>query len=1151
MQPVFSSSLSLSLAIVSAWLLVSCRNETDQAEVPDRRQVLTPGADGSVMVGSPEESSTFAGVDASLISLEKGFAQPPDQTKPWAFWYWLSGHVTKEGITKDLEAMKRWGISRAVIGNISRPDIERGPVEDLSDEFYEMLEYAIREADRMGMEISIFNCPGWSQTGGPWVRPEQSMRYLVSTEQRVSGPMLFEGKLPDPEMRGTERNPDPRDAIENVAVHAFPAPVADANKLSNYAPRITSNVEIENIDRLADGKLETVATFAPPDKRGDLEFDIAASEPFVARSLTIHLPRFSEQKNRTMGGAFNADGELLAENADGTFRSVCEFKYTRRSFSEATGPMPRGPVSVSFPEEKAKKFRVVFKNIRMPSPNPEKTTLAEIELSGAPRVDQFIEQQLGKMSPLIQPPWDYYLWPLQPESEKTNLYIDSSKIVNLTDRVGPDGTLKWEVPPGEWVIVRTMMRPTGVTNRPASKDGTGLEADKMSPVAMSEHYKNYVGKLVSRLPADERKAFRGFIIDSYETGPQNWTDDAHERFQGSFGYDPLPWLPVLTGRVVDSADKSARFLWDLRRFVAEEIAVTYKAFRDMGYRDGLHLWLQPYGHYGFPSEYLLLSSTADGVGGEFWIDPKHGQMEVQAAAAGGRIYGKRIISAEAFTGTPSYNFTQDPWSLKGLGDFQQTMGINHFVLHLYIHQPYERAPGMNAWFGTEFNRLNTWFEDGGVWIDYLRRSHFLLQRGNYAAEVAYFIGEDTPKMANKHDPPLPPGYLADDINADVICNRLQVKNGRFVLPDGLSYRLLVLPPLDTMRPATLAKIRDLVAAGGAVLGNPPLRSPSLQDYPKADQQLSQMAKELWGELFDIPVGVAQFGKGWVFRGVSVQDALEKLGVQPNVTGLEVTDMLWTGLEGKVFPWIHRSSPDEDIFYISNQLDDKTSVAPSFRVSGKQPELWDPVTGKHRDLPDFKDEGGRTIVPLEFNARESLFVVFRKPGKSAGGKNFPTFENVGELTKPWAVTFDMKRGGPAAPVVFDKPVDWLKRPEPEINNYSGSAIYRTEFDLPLGAEGNQIYLNLGKVSSLAQVTLNGQELGTVWCSPWRIDITSAIKAQGNKLEIKVTNTWINRLLKDRQLSEESRYTWAATDHIRNQKPQPSGLLGPVSILIKKQ
>jgi hypothetical protein len=941
---------------------------------------------------------------AASDNLERGFSHPPVKTKPWCYWYWLSGQITKEGITRDLEAMARLGIGRAQIGDINRPDIPRGPVAALSDDYFEMLAYAAREGERLGVGISVFNCPGWSQAGGPWIKPEQSMRYLVSSERRVTGPAEFEEKLPEPARATTSAPPVPTDSVQDVAVLAFPAPRGEGDSLAGAG--ISTDPPVADAALWFDGKKETQTALPASPK---MTVDLIAPEPFTARSLTLHLPSYAVEKDRTRAGCFDADCELFAENADGSFRSIRKFEYRRSNFGIAVGPMPRGPVAISFPAQTAKRFRLVFDKIKLRKDSKE-VALAEMELSGAARLESFIEQQLGRMCPQIFPAWNFYLWPLQPEPENPEFCIAQKDVIDLTKQLAPDGTLKWSVPPGDWIIVRMMMKPTGTTNLPAAKEATGLEVDKMSAAAMESHFQAYVGRLLARLPAGKRGALHGFMIDSYETGSQNWTDNAREEFAKRYGYDPNPWLPVLTGRLVGGADQSGRFMWDLRRLVADMIADAYGSFREAGHREQLDLWLEPYGHYGFPAEFLQLGGRSDGIGGEFWLSPKHGDMEVRSAVSAAQVYGKAIVSAEAFTGTPSYGFTQDPWTLKALGDFQQTMGINHFVLHVYIHQPDERKPGMNSWFGTEFNRHNTWFEKGTAWVDYLRRSHFLLQQGHPVVDVAYFLGEDTPKMSGIRDPELPSGYAGSDINGEAILQRLQVKDGRFVLPDGLSYRLLVLPPLDTMRPELLDKLRGLIAAGGAVLGPPPSRSPSLQDYPKADEKVRKLAQEIWGNPDGRTRREAQFGKGWIFQGLSVKEALERLDVPPDVLGLDAKGPLWTELDGTVLPWIHRTTPEGEIYFISNQSDNAVPATPSFRVSGKQPELWDPVTAQHRPLPEFTREGGRTIVPLEFAPRQSLFVLFRKPADLQGGRNFPSWQTIQTIETPWKVAFDPRRGG---------------------------------------------------------------------------------------------------------------------------------------------
>jgi hypothetical protein len=1091
---------------------------------------------------------SFTAMGIEIDRIERDFISPPEETRPWCYWYWLSGHISREGITKDLEAMARWGIGEALIGDINRPIIPRGPIEPLSDEYFSMLEHAVREGRRLGVHIGLLNCPGWSQTGGPWIRPEQSMRFVVSTELRVSGPMRFEGPLPEPPLlQGPGKSAELRTFKQEVAVLAFPAPRGDSVTAAAFSPEVTCVPSGEHVPYLADGRLETVARVPVADRTVVVELKLA--EPFTARSLTLYPPSESVERGREKA-VFDADCELLAEGDDGTFESLRKFRYERKSFSESVGPMPRGPVTVGFKARQARRFRIVFTGIKLHK-DVHEICLAEIELSAAARMDHYIEQQLGKMYPGIQPPWDYYLWPTQPEPE-AGFTVPEAGVIDLSHCFASDGTLRWDVPEGDWVIARFVMKSTGVKNRPAAPEATGLEADKMSPAVMEAHFDAYVGRLLSRMPSEERSALRHIVVDSYETGSQNWTDEFERQFRRSCGYDPRPWLPVLTGRIVETAEHSARFLWDLRRLVADRVADTYGSLREQANRRGLKLWLEPYGHYGFPAEFLQCGGRADGVGGEFWISPQHGDMEVLAAVSAGRIYGKRVISAEAFTGSPSYGYTQDPWQLKALGDLQATMGVNHFVLHVYIHQTYDdKQPGMNAWFGTEFNRHNTWFEMGKPWIDYLRRSHSLLQQGTPVVDVAYFIGEDAPKMSGIRQPELPNGYSFDYINGEVIRERLKVKNGRFVLPDGMSYRLLVLPPLDTMRPALLEKLRDLILAGGAVLGSPPSRSSSLHDYPAADRRVKQFAEAIWGTLDGRTKIEASIGRGRIFWGIDVKEALERLAVQPDLLGLEVNARAWNGPSLNCLPWTHRETDEGDIYFISNQTDETISVNASFRIADRLPELWDAVTGDRRQLPEFHRDGNRLIVPLRFAPRQSHFIVFRQKTeqRKGQGRNFADLETVYRLNGSWKVSFDPALGGPG-PVVFDSLEDWIRRPETGIRHYSGTAVYRTEFALPALAAGRRVYLDLGDVRSLARVRLNGADLGVVWCAPWHTEATSALKEGKNTLEIEVTNTWINRLLADEKLPEDQRVTWVAREAIRAQKPQTSGLLGPVTVKVER-
>jgi len=495
----------------------------------------------------------------------------------------------------------------------------------------------------------------------------------------------------------------------------------DTRVLVGLVPGAWDRVEV----RTGKGDIQVEAG---PDLAGVLDLETEA--PFTARSLVLY----------PAPPAFRVEVELQAGEADGRFRTVKKFVVDRSNPNLHVGPMVFGPVAVAFAPVEAKQFRLLFTNWSKAG------GFNEIELSGAARLERYVEKQLGKMWQTPTPLWDAYLWPPQSEPDKAGLAIRQGKVLNLTPAMSADGVLNWDVPAGNWIVLRTGMAPTGVTNAPASPEGTGLEIDKMNRQLLRHHFDAFVGKMLKRVPAGDRKALRHVIADSYETGAQNWTDGFTADFRARYGYDPLPWLPVFSGRLVESAGASDRFLWDLRRLVADRISFDYVGgLRTLASEQGLRLWLENYGHWGYPGEFLQYGGQTDDIGGEFWAGKGLGGIELRAASTAAHIYGKQIVSAEAFTGGPFWQST--PWSLKARGDWALAQGINHLVLHVYIHQPYEdRIPGLNAWFGTEFNRFNTWFGEAHDWIAYIRRSHFLLQQGRYVADAAYFIGEDAPMM---------------------------------------------------------------------------------------------------------------------------------------------------------------------------------------------------------------------------------------------------------------------------------------------------------------------------------------------------------------------------------------------------------------------
>ena len=1062
--------------------------------------------------------------------LEAGFVAPPDATKPRCYWYWMNGQISKEGITRDLEAMRHVGIGEAYIGMIDGQS--KGPINPdlvaLSDPWWDDIAHAVREGSRIGVDIGFFNAPGWSQSGGPWVKPAQAMRHVVLPETHVHGPAHCSAKLATP-----------AGSFQDIAVLAFPAPAGEAD---------------------APGKETRTAT----------EVTIVMPTPIVARSVTVEPSR-----------AVEVSAELSASDDGEGWRSITRFDVDRHRLALNVGPVPLAPIVVSIPPTPGRFFKVTFST---------SCTVGAVRVSSASRVDHHWEKQLDKVFQSPQPPFDFYTWPAPAEPDAAGLVVPVAAVLNLSDHMGRDGTLRWDVPPGDWVVLRAGMMPTGTENSPAPAAATGLEVDKMNRAALAAHFDAYVGHLLRMLPPAQRTSWKHVVADSYETGPENWTDGFAESFKARYGYDPLPWLPVMTGRMVGSAGQSDRFLWDLRRLVADRVAHDYVGgLHDLCSKNGLRMWLENYGHWGFPAEFLQYGGACDEISGEFWATGTLGSVELRDASSSAHTYGKPIVWAEAFTGGPP--FQNSPRDLKARGDWAFCQGINQYMLHLYIHQPDEKGPGMNAPFGTEFNRNNTWFAQSQPWIDYVRRCSFMLQQGLHVADVAYFIGEDTPKMTGIRQPALPLGYDFDYINAEVLLGRATVVDGRLTLPDGMSYRMLVLPPGETMRPELLRKIAAFVDAGLPVFGPLPTRSPSLQDYPAADAEIRRIAATLAGR---VPHG---------------DDLAPSVKVEPDIAGLPGEHVLFT----------HRHSADADIYFLSNQTNGPMTFTPTFRTAGGACELWHPVTGAIERV-DAQPAGAGMSVKLKFGPHGSVFVVFRATSTRAvaravtpdraveirratysaidghgsadvtaklaaqvengelrsaattdalgddpapnrakqlsveytvGGKPMSASFREGdavrltsdvELPGPWTVDFPNRK------VKLDALASWADRPEPAIKYFSGTATYHATFT-PSNVRPT-VTLDLGRVDSMAEVIVNGHAFPTLWIAPYEVDVTSAIKPGVNHLNVRVVNVWHNRLLGEQLqvagLEPPAVSVSTPVDYGKDEKLYSAGLLGPVTL-----
>lgn len=1048
-------------------------------------------------------------LDTPYAEMAAVFKDPFGKVQTGCYWYWMAGNISCDGVKKDLEAMKRAGIDRPYIGDIGGSGNARGAVKTLSPEWNDVLQTAFSTASRLGIEIGLFNSPGWSQSGGPWVTPGKSMRRFVSSCLVVDGPKRGV-VLPAPKFEFA-----PAGHMREVCAIAYPAPRGFAERVERRSSK-------------------------------DIPLSVRKNKPLVVE-LESAAPLTAQSAEVVLKGGGAAGCIVVEVEESGAWRKVCDMPYSRYRHGSNVGFAPRAPIYAAFAPVSAKRFRVTVS-----SDMRGEGEFSSVAVCSAAFVERAVGKSLGKMHETPLPMWHEYQWPVEAECAAGSAF-DPSKAVVLTGKVAPDGILDWDVPAGRWVIYRIGAAPTGAKNGPANPEATGYEVDKMSREHIAAHFDAYLGKILKSVPPESRKAVRHAVLDSYEQGGQNFTDRFAERFKVSFGYDPTPYLPALAGMAVGSRADSDRFLWDLRRFVADEVAYSYVGgLRKASNAHGMETWLECYGHWGFPGEFLQYGGQSDGIAGEYWCEGSLGDIENRAASSCAHIYGKRLVWAESNT-SGGRHFARGPMNLKHRTDRFFAEGINASILHVYIQQADDRAPGRVAWFGNEFNRHNTWFDHFDLFTGYLKRCGWMLRQGLNVADVAYFIGEDAPKMTGVTDPALPAGRQFDYINAEVLTETASVDGkGRIVLPHGTAYEVLVLPKLETMRPRMIECVERLVNGGAFVLGPKPKRSPSLSGQPQSDVKVKEIADRLWGAgdkgWKADGKGSAKFarrGKGVIAWGLTLEEALAMRGSETDVV-----------LDAKVkLAYSHRTMPDVEIYFVSNQGGTKIPAADvSFRVSGRVPELWDAATGERRTADGWREEKGRTSVPLSFAEHESVFVVF--PKRSSAKNSQRAAARVNSVPReinvdgPWTLSFqsDGLHRGPKDPVVLRKLADLSTSADPSIRFYSGRIVYRTKFSVAPSsvARATPFILSLGEVSVTAKVKVNGKNAGGVCFAPYRLDVTPFVKEGENDLEVEVCNLWVNRLVGDDGMP--NRPTWTSLPCCKAKTPLPkSGLLGPVRIV----
>jgi hypothetical protein len=1099
----------------------------------------------------------WAGQTAAADALRVGFENPPNAARPRVWWHWMNGNITKEGIRLDLEWMHRTGIGgfQNFDAALGTPPVVKQRLVFMTPEWQDAFRYAMTLADKLGLEAAIAGSPGWSESGGPWVRPEQAMKKAVWSETLVQGGAPFSGRLAHPptisgpfqdlplvDVLAPEASTPPQYYADTLVL-AVREPEAQA-RAAAVVPRVSASGGEPDAALLGDGEL-TLPVSLPIPAAGDhswIQFEYPApqrvSAMTIARSDASPIPFMPGPPGPELQASDDGVGwrTIATVPEDGATQHTISFpavsaKYFRAAFGARSPIEPGGP-----------EIDLSSLGIKLPPPATH-YLITELVLHAGARVNR-AEEKAGFAT---LPDLGESATPEVP----AELAVRREDVLDLTQNMRPDGTLEWTPPPGRWVVLRFGYSLTGVTNHPASPEGTGLEVDKLSAAHVKaymtqylDYYQDAVGPLMGK------RGLQYVISDSWEAGTQNWTEDFIAEFVKRRGYDPTPWLPTLTGRVIESAAASDRFLWDYRRTLADLLAENhYDQITELLHERGM-------GHYGeshemdraFIGDGMEAKRSNDVPMAAMWTqrpgvnaDQPGYNADIRESASVAHIYGQNLVAAESLTaGTAAWQWS--PATLKPTADKELAMGLNRFVIHTSVHQPLvDKGPGLSLGpFGQWFTRNETWSGAGArAWVDYLARSSYLLQQGRFVADVAWFYGEDSNITAlyGNAAPPVPAGYNFDYVNADALQHRFSVKGGRLATPSGMRYRVLALDPRSVhMSLPVLRAIRDLIAAGGVVAGAKPTDTPSLADD---EREFHVIADAVWG---DGAPGPHAYGKGRVYVATPLADVLRTLRLAP--------DFAYTKPQADTeLLFVHRQLPDGELYFVDNRHDRAESLEASFRVAGREPELWHADTGRVEPA-SYRVVDGRMLVPLKLDPWEAVFVVFRAPAKAAS-RELPArvVAPVATLDGPWSVAFQGERGAPPTGT-FDRLASWSDSAEPGIRYFSGTGTYRRTLDVPAAwlAHGAELWLELGDVRHLAEVSVNGKSLGVVWKPPFRVDATAALRPGPNSLTIAVTNLWVNRLIGDVQPGAATKYTFTVPQFYKADSPLlPSGLLGPVRVL----
>lgn len=1083
--------------------------------------------------------------DSECLQLEKGFYNPPESARPRVWWHWMDGNVSWEGARADMDWMKRVGIAglQCFHAGMRMPGTTPQPIVEnyypyMSRGWKDAFAKSTAYADSLGLELGTAASPGWSETGGPWVMPEDGMKKMAYAVTYIEGGKPFTGVLNHP-------------PITTGAYQTSTAGSGHQGRMGEDKPQLYRD-QIVIAFRVSEDEILPTPLIAS--SGGEINTD-ALSDGFYEVSA-ISLPAAKEEGGISWisfdyGKPVTVRGLVLATLARGPVLFKLESSNDGINWSDTGSKIFRGSIvrTNSVDNVNARYFR--FVSIKQPPaqprgwsrwggqtpPPPEIIDISELVLLGTPTVHSFEtkaafwgEREEG----------GYFQLPSG--SAGTEHAVKNSEVIDLTDKFQPDGTLSWTPPAGKWIVLRIGYSLTGAQNRPAAPEATGLEVDKLDSTAVKRYMDTYIG--MYRDASNGLLGKRGLhaiTFDSWESGFANWTPLILEGFKRLRGYDPVPWLPALAGYVVESPEKSDQFLWDWRRTIQLLLKENHYDFLTR-YLHNLGMICYGEAHEaGFATmgEGMEMKQTADIPMGAMWMHNTPGQMEwmyfndIQESASVAHIYGQNIAATESFTGGPGYGTA--PWDLKSTADAILIAGSNRFVIHTSTHQPISKGPGMTLGVGQMFSRNETWAEQSKDWIDYLSRSSFMLQAGKAANDIAVFYGEESSMIAIYGNtlPDIPKGYRYDYVSPHIILNILKVKNGALTTESGMNYKALYFGKgTRKVTLPVLKKVLEFVQQGAVLIGTKPDGSPSLSDDP---DEVKKIINTLW------PGGsVATVGKGKVFNTNKTLSALKEIGLEPDFSYVSSSG------ESNVM-FIHRKLNNGGFYFIANQTDREEKIEASFRITGYKAEFWDPATGEISPT-SYKFDGNFTKVEIPLDRFGSVFVVFREKTKKGSKISHEPYEQlVEQMSGPWQVEFQAERGAPAS-AVFEELIDFRNSPDPGIRYFSGIATYKKEIKIPGNISDKELWLDLGQVFNLAEVWINGKFAGTAWKPPYRVKISNIVKEGNNHMEIKAVNLWINRLIGDAQPDVKNKITLTTRNFYRADSPLvPSGLTGPVRLI----